>query len=101
MVCQGNACAAALLAKGLSHHISIHAWYNTYLRSSIVGAATAGLQEMTITHDITQPKICNLDIHLAVQKEVLGLQVSVDHHVAVAVLYPRGDLLKEAACFFL
>lgn len=74
---------------------------SAYLRSSIVGAATAGLQEVTITHDIAQPKVSNLDIHFAVKEEVLRFEVSVDHHVAVAVLHPRGDLLKEAASFFL
>lgn len=72
-----------------------------YLGGSIVGAATAGLQEMPITHDVTQPKVRNFDIHFAVQEEVFRLQVPVDNHVPVAVFHPGGDLLKEAASLFL
>ena len=70
-----------------------------YLRSSIIGTATAGLQKVPISHDVAQAKIGNLDIHFAVQKQILGLEVSVHNHIAMAVLYTRSDLLKESTRF--
>ena len=72
-----------------------------YLGSSIIGTATAGLQKVAISHDIAQAKIGDLDIHFAVQKQILWLEVSVHNHIAMAVLYTRCDLLKEAASFLL
>ena len=38
-----------------------------YLGGSVVGATTAGLKKMTVTHDITQPKVSNLNIAPRVQ----------------------------------
>lgn len=35
---------------------------------------------------------CQLDVHVAVQQQVLGLEVPVDYVVAVAVLHSRQDL---------
>lgn len=70
-----------------------------HLRSSIVWTATAGFQEMPISHDIAQAKISNLDVHLAVQQQVLWLEISVHHHVAMAVFHTRCNLLKESASF--
>ncbi len=71
-----------------------------HLRSSIVGTATAGLQKVPISHDIAEAKVSNLDVHFAVQKQVLWLEVSVHHHVAMAILHTRRYLLEKAACLF-
>lgn len=40
-----------------------------------------------------------LGILVGVQKDVLGLQVSVDHHVSVTVVHSRDNLLEKAASF--
>lgn len=70
-----------------------------HLRSSIVWTAAAGFQEMPISHDIAQAKISNLDVHLAVQQQVLWLEIPVHHHIAMAVFHTRCNLLKESASF--
>ena len=71
-----------------------------YLGCCIVWAATASLQEMAIPHHIAEAKIGNLDVHLAVKQQVFWLEVPMNHHVAMAVLHPRDDLLEETPGFF-
>ena len=65
-----------------------------YLRSSVVGASTARLQKMTISHDITQSKVSNLNIAPRVQQQILRLEVSMDNHIAMAILHTRYYLLE-------
>lgn len=48
---------------------------------------------MTITHDIIEPKISNLNIAPGVQKQILMLQVSADNHIVVEMLHTRDYLL--------
>lgn len=60
---------------------------HTHLWCSVVGAATAGLQEVTITHDVGQTEVSNLDVHLCVQQQVFGLQVSVHDALVVQELW--------------
>lgn len=40
-------------------------------------------------------KVGNLGILAGVQEDILGLEVSVDDHVSVAVVHGRDDLLKK------
>ncbi len=68
-----------------------------HLRSCIIWTAATSLQEVPIPHDIAEPKVSDLDIAVGVQQQVLWLQIPVDHHVAVAVLHARNDLLEELA----
>lgn len=56
---------------------------------------------MPIPHDIAQPKVSYLDIHLAIQQQILRLEVPMHHHVTMTVFHPRNDLLEETPCFFL
>ena len=50
---------------------------HTHLWCSIVWAATAGFQEVAVTHDVGQAKIRDFDVHLGVQQQVFGLQLSM------------------------
>ena len=56
------------------------------LRRRVVGAATARLEEVAVSHDIREAKVSELDVLGAVEKQVLRLEVAVHNHVAVAVL---------------
>lgn len=47
------------------------------------------------------PLACQLDVHAAVQQQVLGLQVPVDDVVAVAVLHGGQNLPEFLPCFVL
>ena len=49
--------------------------------SGIVGAATAGPQELSVLHQIAQTKVCDLDTIGRVQQQVFWLQVPVHHLV--------------------
>lgn len=44
---------------------------------------------------------CQLDVHVAVQQQVLGLEVPVHNVVAVAVLHGRQDLPELLPCLAL
>lgn len=46
-------------------------------------------------------KISYLCIHVCIQQHVLWLQVPVHHHVPVAVIHSREDLLEKAPSFCL
>ncbi|KAG0571545.1 hypothetical protein KC19_VG020800 [Ceratodon purpureus] len=60
--------------------------------SSIIGASTAILQKMPITHNIIQHKIRNLHTSaLGMQKQFFRLQVPMYNLVPVAVLYTCID----------
>ena len=54
---------------------------------------------MPVAHDVAQTKIGNLHVGLGVQEQVLGLEIPVHHHVAVAVLHAGDDLLEEVPGF--
>lgn len=41
---------------------------------------------------------CNLDVHVSVQQQVLGLEVPVDDVTVVAVLHRRQDLPELPPC---
>jgi hypothetical protein len=62
------------------------------LGRSIVGAPAAGLEEVAVAHHVAQAEVGDLDVALGVEEEVLGLQVAVHDHVAVAVLHAADDL---------
>lgn len=42
-------------------------------------------------------KVSEFDIVVRVEQQVLRLQIAMHHHVRVAVLHARDDLLEEAA----
>ncbi|PLN78809.1 hypothetical protein BDW42DRAFT_174170 [Aspergillus taichungensis] len=67
------------------------------LGGGVVGAAAAGLEEVAVGHDVAEAEIGDLDVFLAVDEEVLGLEVAVDDLVAMAVLHGADDLLEELA----
>ena len=46
-------------------------------------------------------EVCDLGVHLGVQEDVLRLEVSVHHHVSVAVVHRRDDLLKQPPALLL
>jgi len=50
-----------------------------------------------VPHHVGQAKVGDLDGQTRVQQQVLGLEVAVHDHVAVAVLDAADDLLEEAA----
>lgn len=45
-------------------------------------------------------KVSNFDIIGGVQEQVLRLEIPVDHHMSVAVVHARDDLLEETASFW-
>ena len=51
------------------------------LGRSVVGAATAGAQELSVLHEVAEAKVGYLDVVLRVQEEVLWFEVAVDHLV--------------------
>lgn len=61
---------------------------------------------MAVAHDVGQPKVGDLDVHAAVQQQVLGLEVTVHHlpqHVhhtmnEEGLLWHIESLPLEAAC---
>lgn len=44
-------------------------------------------------------KVGYLGILVGIQQDILRLQVSVDYHVSVAVVYSRNNLLEKTASF--
>jgi len=44
-------------------------------------------------------KVGNFDVKVFVEKKILGLEVSVDDHVAMAIIHSRNDLLEKPTCF--
>jgi len=56
----------------------------SHLGRGVVGAAAAGLEEVAVAHDVGQPKVGDLDVHLGVKQQVLWFQVAV-HHLRAAV----------------
>lgn len=67
-----------------------------YLRCCIIWATTTCLQKVTITHNITQAKVCNLNIAFGVQKKVLWLKITMNHHVSMAIFNTRYDLIQRS-----
>ena len=68
----------------------------TYLRRRIVRAPTARAQEMTLGHEIPEAEIRDLDRPKVIHEDVLRLQVPVHHHVAMAELDARHNLLEDS-----
>mmetsp|Transcript_10454 Transcript_10454/g.43278 ORF Transcript_10454/g.43278 Transcript_10454/m.43278 type:complete len:343 (+) Transcript_10454:2484-3512(+) len=67
------------------------------LRRGVVRRPARRLQKVPVPHHVAQAKVRDLHVGLGVQQEVLGLEIAVDHHVAVAVLDAGDDLLKEVS----
>mmetsp|Transcript_27383 Transcript_27383/g.71829 ORF Transcript_27383/g.71829 Transcript_27383/m.71829 type:complete len:222 (+) Transcript_27383:771-1436(+) len=65
------------------------------LGSSVVGATTRRFEEVPVGHYVGQPKVCNLDVVLRIQQQILRFEIPVHHHVAVAVVNSRDDLLEK------
>ena len=57
--------------------------------------AAERVQLVTVDELIGEAKVGDLDVHLAVQQEVLGLQVSVDDLLLMAILNGGYDLERE------
>lgn len=43
----------------------------------------------------TLTEVCNLGIHVCIEQHIFRLEVSVHHHVPVAVVYCRNNLLEQ------
>ena len=59
---------------------------------SIGRAPAKRVQLVPVDELVGEAEVGDLDVHLAVQQEVLGLQVSVDDLLLVAILNGRDDL---------
>lgn len=67
--------------------------YISYFWGCIIRTPTTCLQKLTITHDVTQTKVCNLHTSpFGMQKQILRLQISMHHLIAVAVLHACYNL---------
>jgi len=71
------------------------------LGCGVVRRAAAGRQEVAVAHQVRQAKVGDLDLVVVREQQVLGLEVAVHHHVSVAVLDARDDLLHDLASFVL
>ena len=69
------------------------------LRRRIWRTSTPRCQRRRFYVVIAEAEICQLDVHLRVEQKVLGLQVSVDDAVRVAVVDGRQDLGEDVAGF--
>lgn len=99
---------------GLQNHsnwpnITLRTWVRHvayYFRCCLVGTPATGLEQFSWLHIVTESKVHNLQIVILVQKQVLRLEVPVDHIVEVAVADPTdyhleilpGDILFQHAC---
>jgi hypothetical protein len=54
---------------------------------------------VAITHDVAEPKVSNFYITFGVKEQVFRLQVTMHHHVAVAILHSRHYLFPIASHF--
>ena len=55
-----------------------------HLWGGVVGRAAGGLEEVAVAHDVGQPEVRDLDVHLAVQQQVLRLQVPARRNQQIA-----------------
>ena len=64
----------------------------THLGGCVVGGSAGGFEEVSISHDVGEAKVSDLDVAFGVQQQVFGFKVSVNHHVAMAILHTRNYL---------
>lgn len=65
------------------------------LGGGIVGASAARLQEVTVLDFVRQAEVSYFDVQVVVEKDVLGLQISMYYLEMVAVLNAGYELLEE------
>ena len=62
-----------------------------YLWCQKLWCATEGASSVTITHSLlAQPKVCNLDIALCVQEQVVQLEIPVGEQVGQGQIWTCG-----------
>lgn len=74
--------------------IGSRATHRDDLRAGVVWAAAARLEELAAALESGHAKVGNLDVALAVEEQVLGLEVAVADVEPVAVVDARDDLLE-------
>ena len=66
---------------------------------SVIWTATTGLEEVPVCHDVAQAEVCNLDVHVLVQQQILRLQITMNNLMSVTVLDSANYLLKQLPSF--
>mmetsp|Transcript_3398 Transcript_3398/g.7606 ORF Transcript_3398/g.7606 Transcript_3398/m.7606 type:complete len:221 (+) Transcript_3398:187-849(+) len=61
----------------------------------VVGRAAARLEEVAVLHDVGEAEVGDAELLVAVEQQVLRLEVAVHHRVLVAVLDARHELLEH------
>src|ERR1700722_121841 len=64
------------------------------LRSSVIRAATTGLQEITIFDLVRETKVCDLDVEVVIKENVFWFQIPV-HDLQLVTVFDTGDELLE------
>jgi hypothetical protein len=70
-----------------------------HFRRGVVGRAARRAQEFAVQEDIGEAKVSHLEVIVAVQQQVLGLEIAVHDTVEVAVLDASDELLEDSPCF--
>lgn len=65
------------------------------LRGGVVDAATGGLEQSSILHEVGQSEIYNFDYTICIDEYILGFEVSVCDQVAVGVGQSLYELSEE------
>ena len=70
-------------------------WLAGWLAGWMAGWLAASRYSTHVAHRVGKAEVGDLQVALAVEEEVLGLEVAVADHVAVQVLHPRHELHEE------
>ena len=70
-----------------------------HLGRGVAGRPTGGLQHLVLLVDLAQTEVNELDVVVAVEEDVLGLDVSVRDALLVQVGNAFDELVKEVTSF--
>ena len=72
---------------------------SNHFRGGIAGASTRCLKSLSDAESVREAEVNYFDVFIVIQKQVFGLEVSVDNAESVHVLDARYYLLVELASF--
>ena len=81
-------------SKHLETVLPVHGFIVTfrchYLRRKVIGCSTQSPSD--IRHLLREPKVCDLEMTMPIQQQVLGFEISIDNVLRMQIVERQSDL---------